>query len=154
MQRIKQWINVDPANVGAVALPVTLFEPAQRFVFIVKDEIKQRAQVAEHLAVLTYLIELAQHSLRSIRVTSVRFGLRPERRHSRVVAQLLRLFIFGDRAGQVALCLKSNAKIVVGLERCRIDFKRLSQLCHRFIEAAGVKERLAQVRVNHDRQRI
>src|SRR5689334_14637697 len=56
MQRIKQWIDVDPANVGAVAFFVTLFEPAQRFVFIVQAKIKQRAQVANDLALLTYLI--------------------------------------------------------------------------------------------------
>src|SRR5262249_48571407 len=86
MQRIKQWIGIDPANVGAVALFVTLFEPAQRFVFVVQAEIKQSAQIADDLAVLTYVIELTQHLPRRIFVTSVRFGLRPERRHSRVVA--------------------------------------------------------------------
>src|SRR5207244_2344841 len=110
---LKQWIDVDPANVGAVALLVTLFEPAQRFVFIIQAEIKQSSQVANHLAVLTHLIELAQHSPRSILVISVRFGLRPERRHSRAVAaepmmcvgivwlELDRSFVFARGSGQI-----------------------------------------------------
>src|SRR5437762_5584172 len=81
VQRVEQWIYFDPADVGAVAFLEALFQPAQRFIFIVQAEIKQGAQVANHLAVLTYLIELAQHSPRSILVTSVSLGRRAKRRH-------------------------------------------------------------------------
>src|SRR5207248_8788843 len=81
MQRIEQWIYLDPADVGTVAFLETLFEPAQRFSFIVQVEIKQRAQVANHLAVLTYLIEIAEHSQRGILVTSLSFGRSAHRRH-------------------------------------------------------------------------
>src|SRR5205809_3000725 len=86
VQRIEQWIYLDPADVGAVAFLVTLFEPAQRFIFIVQAEIKQSAQVADYLTVLTYLIELAQHSPRGILVTSVSFSLSAQHRHIRIVA--------------------------------------------------------------------
>src|SRR6266498_5395811 len=61
MQRIEQWIDLDPADVGAVAFLETLFEPAQRFIFIVQAQIKQSAQIANHLTVLTDLIKLGQH---------------------------------------------------------------------------------------------
>src|SRR5882724_13083503 len=75
VQRIEQWIYFDPADVGAVAFLETLFEPAQRFIFIVQAQIKQSAQVANHLTVLTDLIEIVQHSQRGILVTSVSSGL-------------------------------------------------------------------------------
>src|SRR6266576_6813698 len=81
VQRIEQWIYFDPADVGAVAFLVTLFEPAQRFIFVVQAEIKQSAQVADYLTVLTYLIELAQPSPRGILVTIVSFGLSAQHRH-------------------------------------------------------------------------
>src|SRR5204863_5960991 len=56
VQRIEQWIDLDPANVGAVAFLEILFEPAKRFIFIVQAQIKQSAQVANYLALLTYLV--------------------------------------------------------------------------------------------------
>src|SRR5437870_2677656 len=75
VQRIEQWIYFDPADVGAVAFRETLFEPAQRFIFIVQAQIKQSAQIANHLTVLTDLIKLGQHLQRGILVTSVSFSL-------------------------------------------------------------------------------
>src|SRR5213078_979409 len=86
VQWIEQWIYLDPAEVGAGVFLEALFEPAQRFIFVVQAEIKQRAQVADHLALLTYLIELAQHSQRGILVTSVSFSLSAQHRHIRIVA--------------------------------------------------------------------
>src|SRR5213083_1755759 len=86
VQRIEQWIYLDPANVGAIAFLETLFKPAQRFIFIVQAEIKQSAHVANHLALLTYLIELAQHSQRGILVASASFSLRAKHRHIYIVA--------------------------------------------------------------------
>src|SRR5438309_9670638 len=86
VQRIEQWIDFDPADIGAVAFLETLFEPAQRFIFIVQAEIKQSAQVANHLAVLAYLIEIAQHSQRRILVASLSFSLSAKRRHKWIVA--------------------------------------------------------------------
>src|SRR6267154_382579 len=53
VQRIEQWIYFDPADVGAVTFLETLFEPAQRFIFIVQAEIKQGAAVSNHFAVPT-----------------------------------------------------------------------------------------------------
>src|SRR5439155_7021345 len=53
VQRIEQWIDFDPADVGAVTFLETLFEPAQRFIFIVQAEIKQGAAVSNHFAVPT-----------------------------------------------------------------------------------------------------
>src|SRR5437899_5651194 len=86
VQRIEQWIYFDPADVGAVAFLETLFEPAQRFIFIVQAQIKQSAQIANHLTVLTDLIKLGQHLQRGILVTSVSFGLSAQHRHIRIVA--------------------------------------------------------------------
>src|SRR6266511_3319345 len=71
MQRIEQWLDFDPADVGAVAFLETLFEPAQRFIFIVQAEIKQGAPVANHLAALAHFIKLGQRLQRGILVTSV-----------------------------------------------------------------------------------
>src|SRR6266480_4667252 len=85
VQRIEQWIYFDPADVGAVAFLETLFEPAQRFLFIVQAEIKQSAQVANHLAVLTDLIKLGQHLQRGILVTSQSFSLSAKCRHKWVI---------------------------------------------------------------------
>src|SRR5436190_19855992 len=85
VQRIEQWIYFDPADVGAVAFLETLFEPAQRFIFIVQAQIKQRAQIANHLAVLTYLVELGQHSQRGILLTSQSFSLSAKCRHKWVI---------------------------------------------------------------------
>src|SRR5438132_5744796 len=85
VQRIEQWIYFDPADVGAVAFLETLFEPAQRFIFIVQAQIKQSAQVANHLAVLTYLVELGQHSQRGILLTSQSFSLSAKCRHKWVI---------------------------------------------------------------------
>src|SRR6266700_3797993 len=86
VQRIEQWIYFDPADVGAIAFLETLFKPAQRFIFIVQAEIKQSAHVAYHLALLTYLIELAKHSQRVILVASAIFSLRAKHRHIYIVA--------------------------------------------------------------------
>src|SRR6266480_4348896 len=86
VQRIEQWIYFDPADVGAVAFLVTLVEPAERFIFIVQAEIKQSTQVADYLTVLTYLIELAQHSTRGILITRVSSGLSAQHRHIYIVA--------------------------------------------------------------------
>src|SRR5437762_11175472 len=86
VQRIEQWIYFDPADVGAVAFLETLFEPAQRFIFIVQAEIKQSTQVANHLTALTHLIEIAQHSQSGIFVTSVSFSLSAQHRHICIVA--------------------------------------------------------------------
>src|SRR2546423_11770334 len=96
-QRIEQWIDFDPVDVGAVAFFETLFEPAKRLLFVIQAEVEQSSPVAEHLTALTYVIEIAQHSQRGVFVTSVRFGLSPERRHKWVVAQLLCLFVFDNR---------------------------------------------------------
>src|SRR5437868_10899469 len=121
VQRIEQWIYFDPADVGAVAFLVTLFEPAQRFIFIVQAEIKQSAQVADYLTVLTYLIELAQHSPRGILVTRVSFSRSAKRRNKRVLAWLLCLFVFGNRAREIALRLQRDAEIIARVEVGRID---------------------------------
>src|SRR6266576_3363314 len=86
VQRIEQWIYLDPADVGAVAFLQILFEPTHGFIFIVQAEIKQGAQVADYLTVLTYLIELAQHSPRGILVTRVSFSLSAQHRHIYIVA--------------------------------------------------------------------
>src|SRR5882724_10805366 len=86
VQRIEQWIDLDPTDVGAVAFLEILFKPAQRFIFIVQAEIKQSAQVAKHLAVLTHLIEITQHSQCGILVTSLSFSRSAQRRHKCVVA--------------------------------------------------------------------
>jgi len=43
-------------------------------------------QLSDHLALLTHLIELAQHLPRGILITSVGFGLCAERRHEWIVA--------------------------------------------------------------------
>src|SRR6266404_4969650 len=86
VQRIEERIYLDPTDVGAVAFLEILFEPAQSFIFIVQAEIKQSAQVANHLALLTYLIEIAQHSPRGIFVTSVSSGLSAQHRHICIVA--------------------------------------------------------------------
>src|SRR5207249_3273577 len=56
-QRVDQ-LDID-ADIAAVAFYKTLFEPAQRLLLIVQAEVEQGAPVGEHLAVLTYLIEVS-----------------------------------------------------------------------------------------------
>src|SRR4030095_3974770 len=80
VEGIEQGIYVNPADVGAVTFLETLFEPAHRFIFIVQTEIKQRAVVADDFAALTDFIQVAQHSQRSILVTSQSFSLSAQRR--------------------------------------------------------------------------
>src|SRR6266496_6268150 len=110
--------------------------------------------VTEHLAVLTYLVEIGKPLQRGTLVTSVSFGLGAEHRHKWVVAQLLCLFVFGNRARKVSFRLKRNAEIIVRVKGCWIDVERLPQLRDSLVVAVGVIEGFAQVRVNNYRQRI
>src|SRR5439155_13934729 len=65
VQWLEQWIHFDPADIGAVAFLEAFFEPAQRLIVIVQAEIKQSAQVANHLALRDWKPDRGQHDHQS-----------------------------------------------------------------------------------------
>src|SRR6202030_409612 len=145
MEWVEQWIDFDPADIGTVAIFETLFEPAQRLLFVVQAEVEQSTPVGEHLAVLTNLIEIGQCLQGCTLVTSQSFSGTAKCQEIWIVAQFFCLLELRKSASKVALLLKNDTEPVLSVVERWIDLERLSQLRDGVVVATGDVQSYAQV---------
>ena len=71
-----------------------------------------------------------------------------------VAAQLPGLFELCDRARQITFRLQDHAQNLARIKKARIELDCFLRLCHRFVVAMGVVQRISTIRVDNGRQRI
>ena len=90
MERFENRFYIDPTKVRAVAVGITLFEPAERFFFITVGEVDESAVVSQALSVGMHFVELGEGLLRDVFVTPFCFSHGEKGQMQRVAASARR----------------------------------------------------------------
>jgi hypothetical protein len=109
-KRIEYRLNIDPAEIRAVAVGVALLEPAKRFFFVTDGEVNEGAIVSQSLPVWMHFGELGERLLGDIFVTHFRFSHDEKGQMQRVAAQLSGLVELCNRARQITFRLQDHAQ--------------------------------------------
>src|SRR5262245_358632 len=153
-KRSEDRLNIDPAEIRAVPIGVTLLERAKRFFFVTDSEVDEGAVIGQSLPVWMDFVELGERLLRDGLVTHFRFSHHEKGQMQWVAAQLSGLFELRDRAGQITFRLQDHAQNLPRIKKTRIELDRFLRLCHRFVVTAGVIQRISTISVDNGRERI